>query len=90
LLQQGHIQLVAQDCVQMGFEYSGDGNSTASLGNLCQCSVTLTMRKCFLMFGRNLLVFQFLLIVSGLIREHHWKKNWLIPLCTLPSGIYIH
>jgi len=28
--------------------------STTSLGNLCQCSVTLTVKKCCLMFRENL------------------------------------
>ena len=36
---------------------SKDENSTASLGILCQCSVTLTMKGFLLMFGRNRLVF---------------------------------
>ena len=33
------------------------GDSTASLGNLCQGSVTLTGKKCFLMFRGHLLCF---------------------------------
>ena len=32
-----------------------DGDSTTSQGTLCQGSVTPTVRKCFLMFKRNLL-----------------------------------
>ena len=37
---------------------SKDGDSAVSLGNLCQCSVTLTVIKCFLMFRGNLLCFR--------------------------------
>ncbi|XP_052646855.1 uncharacterized protein LOC128143559 [Harpia harpyja] len=36
---------------------SKDGDSTTSLGNLCQSLVTLTLKKCFLMFRGNLLCF---------------------------------
>ena len=36
---------------------SEDGDSTTSLGNLCQCLITLTGKKCFLMFRGNLLCF---------------------------------
>ena len=34
---------------------SKDGDSTTSLGKLCQCLVTLTVKKCFLMFIWHLL-----------------------------------
>ncbi|XP_074997864.1 armadillo repeat-containing protein 1 isoform X2 [Calonectris borealis] len=34
---------------------SKGGDSTTSLANLCQCSVTLTVKKCFLLFRGNLL-----------------------------------
>ena len=34
---------------------SKDGDSTTSLGSLCQCSATLTVTECFLMFRGNLL-----------------------------------
>ena len=33
---------------------SRDAGSTTSPGNLCQCSVTLAVNKCFLMFRRSL------------------------------------
>lgn len=36
---------------------SKDGDSPTSLGNLCQCSVTLTLKKCFLMFRWDFLYF---------------------------------
>jgi len=41
--------LVAQDCVHVGLRSSNDGDSTTSLGNLCQDSGTLAVRS-FLMF----------------------------------------
>ena len=34
-----------------------DRDSIVILGSLCQCSVTLTVKKCFLMFRGNLLCF---------------------------------
>ena len=36
---------------------SKDGDSATSLGNLCQCSVALIVKKCFLMFRWSLLCF---------------------------------
>ena len=33
---------------------SKDGNPTIAVGNLCQCSVTLTVKKCFLIFRKNI------------------------------------
>lgn len=54
LLKWGHPEPVAQDPVQMAF---GDGDSTTSLANLGQCSVTLIVTKCFPMFMWHLLCF---------------------------------
>ena len=36
---------------------STDGDSTDSLGNLCQCLTTLTRKKCFLVFRWNFVCF---------------------------------
>jgi len=36
---------------------SREGDSTTSVGSLCQCSVTLRVKKLFLMFRRNFLCF---------------------------------
>ncbi|PKU46071.1 gamma-aminobutyric acid receptor subunit alpha-4 isoform x1 [Limosa lapponica baueri] len=41
---------------------SEDENSTISPKNLCQCPVTLTVEKCFLMFRKNLLCFTLCLL----------------------------
>ena len=87
LLKQGHQQQVAQDHVHMPFQYPKDGDSAVSLGNLCQCSVTLTVKKCFLMFRGNLLCFRLCLW------SWHWaplKRAWLHPICTFPSSICTH
>lgn len=39
-----------------------DGDPTASLGNPCQCSITLTVKKCFLVFKWNLMCFSSCLV----------------------------
>lgn len=43
LLKQGHQEPVAQDHIQTALYISRDGDSTASLGNLCHCLVTLAV-----------------------------------------------
>ena len=51
-----------------GLNISREGDSTTSLGSLCQGSVTLRVKKSFLMFRRNFLSFSFcpLLLVLSL------------------------
>ena len=51
-------------CLRGFLNVSKDGDSTASLGNLCQCLVTLAVKKHFLML-RKPPVFQFVPIASG-------------------------
>lgn len=49
--QAGPPRADAQDRVQIAFmllHISEDGVSTTSLGDLCQCLFTLTVKKCFL------------------------------------------
>ena len=53
---------------------SGEGDSTTSLGSLCQCSVTLRGKKFFLIFRRNFLCFQFVPIAPCPVTGHHWKE----------------
>lgn len=63
-------------------------DSTTSLGNLLQCSITVTVKKCFLMF-EGLLCFS----LCPLPLCCYWaplKRVCLCLLCTLPSGNYIH
>lgn len=65
---------------------SKDEDSKTFLSNLCQCSVTITVKKYFLMFTWNLLCSSLCLLTS------QWaalKRTWLHPLCIFPLGIYI-
>ena len=55
LLEQGHLEQGAQEHVQAGFECLQGRDSTASLGSLFHCSVTLTGKKFFLIFRWNFL-----------------------------------
>lgn len=48
LLNWGHLEPVAQHCVQRLWNISKDGDSRICLGNLCQCLVILTLKMCFL------------------------------------------
>ena len=45
LLKKGHLQQGAQEHILVAFEDIQVGESTTSLGNLCQCSGTLTVKK---------------------------------------------
>lgn len=54
---------------------SKDGESTTCLGNLYSCSATLRVKKCFLMFSRNLLWFSLCpLPWSQKFQVKNWKK----------------
>ena len=53
LLQQGHPAQGAQSRIQVAFGDLQERDSTASLGNLCQCSIACTAQKCFLVFRGN-------------------------------------
>ncbi|KAK4828311.1 hypothetical protein QYF61_025323 [Mycteria americana] len=81
VLSKGHLELAAQDHVQMAFEYLQD--STTSLGNLCQCSITLTVKKCFLMLRWNLLGFSMHplpLVLPLVTTEKSLALSSLLPL----------
>lgn len=61
-------------------------DSTASLGNPCQCTVTFTGKKCFLIFGGNLMCL--ILCPSPLILPlGTTDKSRACLLCALSSGI---
>jgi len=62
LLRPDHLELIAQDHARQLLNISKDGDSAACLGNLRQCSVTFTIKECFLMFRRNLLCFSLCLL----------------------------
>lgn len=47
LLKQRYVEMVAQDHIQTAFEYAQGGKLPSSLGNLCQCSVTLMLEIVF-------------------------------------------
>jgi len=53
LPKQGHLQQAAQDLAQAGFQYLQRRRLHTSLGSLFQCSVTLRVKKFFLMFRWN-------------------------------------
>lgn len=62
-------------------------NSTASLGNLCQCLDTCTVKKCFLMFRWRLLCFS-LCPVSPVMA---WmKRAWLPSSLHSRFGLFLH
>ena len=52
---------------------SKDGDFITSQRNLCQCSVTLTVKKCFLVLRKNLPFF-FVPIASVPVTGYHWKE----------------
>ena len=66
---------------------SKEGDSTTSLGNLCQCSVTFTVKKHFLMFRGNLLGFSLcplplvLSIKQAVCNNLQWSKQMEANLC---------
>ena len=56
-------------------------DSTASLSNLCQCWVTLTVKKVLPDVPTEVPVFQFVSIASGPVTEHHWKESGSFQSC---------
>ena len=50
LPKQGHLQQAAQDLSRRVLNISREGESTASLGSLFQCFVTLRVKKFFLIY----------------------------------------
>lgn len=70
LLKQGHLELVVQDNVPTAFEDLQEDFIT-SPGSLRQCSITLTAKKCLLMFRGNLCYSVCALSVSDPTPGHH-------------------
>lgn len=56
---------------------SNNRDSTISLGNLCQCSVTLIVKKCFLMFSEA--------VASGPATGHHWNEPGSVLFAPSPQ-----
>lgn len=89
MLKQGHLQLGAQGRVQTAYEYlQGWRLCNLSLCNLCQCSVTLTMQECFLMFRENFLCFRLcpLCLVLSLGTT---EKNLALSSLHLPTSLLL-
>jgi len=67
-----------------------EGDSVISIRNICQCLVTLTVKRLLPDVQKEPLVFQF---VSSAFLVWHWaqlKRTWLHLLITLPSDIYVY
>jgi len=54
LLQWGHTEQGAQAHVQVAFGDLQGGDTTASLGSLCHCSITCTAQRCCLIVRGSL------------------------------------
>lgn len=61
---------------------STEGDATTTLGNVCRCSVTCTVKKCFLMFRQSFLCFLFVPMASCPVTGHYWKEPGFILLST--------
>ena len=70
LHKQGHLEPVAQDCVQSAFEYLQGWR----LHNLPKQPVTLTVKTVVPDVQSQLPVFQFVPIASGPGTGHHWEE----------------
>ena len=66
---------------------SSDGDSRASLGNLCQCLTFLTVKKSFLVFKYSLLHFSLCSLLLVCHRKS-LRSAWLCLLYLLPLGYY--
>ena len=72
------------------FNISEDKDSIASLGNLCQCSVTLTVEKNVTQYSGGT---SNVSVCDHCLWSCQWApliRAWLHPPDTLPSGIYVH
>ena len=85
LLKQVPLEQAAQDHIQVGFEISGEGQSTTSLGSLFQCSVRV--KKFFLMFIWNFLCCS-LCPLPLVLSLAPLKRVWPHPPDTHPEDIY--
>lgn len=87
--QAGPLSQLPSNTSRQILNISNVGDSTTSISNLIQCSVTLEIKKCFLMYRGTSPVFQ--CVPTCPVTVHHWKEKraWFY-LCILPSGIHIH
>lgn len=63
LLKKSHVEHVVQDCIHMASEYLQQWKLHILSWQPVQCSVTLTVKICFLMFRRSLLCFSLCLLL---------------------------
>lgn len=72
LLKQDHVEQAVHDHIQMLQNISKDGDSTASMGNLCQCLVTFTFaQKMIPDVQTEPSMCQFVPISSGSVTKQH-------------------
>lgn len=89
LLKQEYPGQGAQAHVQVDFEDIRGGDYTTSLDNVCQCSITCTVRSASWCSGGSFCVS----VCAQCLLSCPWqplKIVWLHPLCTVPSDIYRH
>lgn len=87
MLKQGHPEMMTM-CRRL-LNLFKEGDPTTSLGNLCRGSVTLPVKKCFLILRQDLLCS----VCACCLWSYHWvalKRAWLCYLYPLPSGNYVH
>ena len=66
---------------------SREGDSTTSLGSLCQCSITLRVKKFFLTSVQlELPLLQFVPIAPCPVAEHHWKESLASEQSSSPAS----
>lgn len=81
---EAHAVHIIQDHLQTALNTSKNVGYSSFLGNLCQCFVTLTVNKYFLMLRRNLpYMFQFVPSSPSPVAGCHWKQ--LFSLAFTPS-----
>jgi len=73
LLKQGHLQHAAQDLVQAGLEYVQGRRLHTPSGQPVQCSVTLKVKKFFLITLDNIFLNVFLFPTQLGTRKHRYK-----------------
>lgn len=84
LLKQGSYSWLPRPVSRLLLCSSKDEDPSTSLGNPCHYSVTLTVKKCFLMFRWNL---QFESIASCLVTGHYWQEA--CSICFTPPSFQV-
>lgn len=79
-----HREQGVQNCIRVAFEHLQGGDCTTSLGYPCQCFLTHTAQKCFLMLRWNLLCSSLCTLPLILVLDTP-ENSCLRPLCNLPQ-----